>query len=306
MKPSTQHTNIIIGGTSKAGTTSLFLYLADHPSVCGANSKETGFFLDDSYPRRAKYRLEDGEEHYDTYFNQCSDLLYRVDATPDYLYSSGAAGRIRSVLEDVKLLFILRDPIDRLVSWYRFSRQLARTQADLSFEEYISAQRSELPIKPGEQPYMRALQQGRYSQYLSSYFDQFPADNIQVRSFGALQDNPLEFMNSISHFVGIDPAFYRDYRFPVHNRTRTMRFAGLNGTYVRVRDQLRMRVNTQPFIKRTLQPVRRGFEAVFFRLNSTSDDDIRIPPELRSWLTDYYAEEVEHIAQLTGQDSFTW
>ena len=197
----------IIGGTSKAGTTSLFLYLADHPQLCGANSKETGFFLDDNYPRRTKYRLQDGLNHYSTYFNLCADRPYYLDATPDYLYSVGAALRIRSSLTKVKLIFILRDPVDRLVSWYRFAKQLGRIAADLPFEDYVVQQFAESPISPGEQPYMRALQQGRYDTYLQSYYDCFSPDDIFIASYETLKHDAPQLMLDLSKFLGIDSAF---------------------------------------------------------------------------------------------------
>ena len=59
------HHYIIIGGTTKAATTSLYFYLADHPNVCASNIKETRFFLDADYPLPVKYRLEDGLEKYE-------------------------------------------------------------------------------------------------------------------------------------------------------------------------------------------------------------------------------------------------
>lgn len=46
----------IIGGGSKAGTTSVFNYLADHPEICAADAKETRFFLDADYPLPSKLR----------------------------------------------------------------------------------------------------------------------------------------------------------------------------------------------------------------------------------------------------------
>ncbi|MEW6715877.1 MAG: hypothetical protein AB1345_00005, partial [Chloroflexota bacterium] len=83
---------LIIAGTTRAGTTSLFKYLSDHPDVCAASVKETGFFLDADYPNPppTKYRAEDGLSRYESYFSSCPEKPVRLEATPGYLYSPGA------------------------------------------------------------------------------------------------------------------------------------------------------------------------------------------------------------------------
>lgn len=299
-------TYLILGGTSKAGTTSLFLYLADHPAVCASNSKETGYFLDESYPRRARYRLSDGPDTYSEYFNQCLTRPIRLDATPDYLYSEGAAKRIKDTLPDARLMFILRDPLERLISWYRFSKQLGRLPADVTFEQYVDMQRAEQPVKPGEQQYMRALQQGCYSVYLRSYFEQFDRTRILVMPYGRLEREPRALLSDVCAFGGIDDTIYNDYSFEVHNKTQAMRFAGVNRAYLTARDGMRKQFNTNRFIKGALRPVRRGFESVFFQLNKGKDDGIDVPEALRRDLAAYYAAEPAAIGALMGRGPFAW
>ena len=127
-----EHRYLIIGGATKAGTTSLYFYLADHPEICASNLKETRFFLDAEYPLPAKYRLEDGLDKYEKYFNHCQKQSLRLEATPDYLYSPDTPQKIKHSLPNVKMFFILREPIDRLTSWYRFAKvnnsSIARTR----------------------------------------------------------------------------------------------------------------------------------------------------------------------------------
>jgi len=89
---------LIIGGTTKAGTTSLHAYLNDHPQVCASSIKETRFFLDRDYPLEAKYRSDDGLEYYEEYFAHRGAAAVRVEATPDYLYSPGTAARLAAAL----------------------------------------------------------------------------------------------------------------------------------------------------------------------------------------------------------------
>ena len=56
---------LIIGGASKAGTTSMFSYLAEHPQICASHAKETRFFLDSDYPLSSPWRCaKNGKDAY--------------------------------------------------------------------------------------------------------------------------------------------------------------------------------------------------------------------------------------------------
>ena len=95
---SPEERHLIIGGTTKAATTSLFNYLGTHPAICASSVKETRFFLDGDYPLPSKYRAEAGLERYGEFFRSCHADQWRLDATPDYLYSPGTPGRLRESL----------------------------------------------------------------------------------------------------------------------------------------------------------------------------------------------------------------
>src|SRR3712207_1668459 len=99
-----EHSYLIIGGTTKAATTSLFSYLADHPQICASSLKESRFFLDADYPVSSKCRFEDGLDKYDELFQHCrDDRLLRLEATPDYLYSAATPQKIKFSLPKAKL-----------------------------------------------------------------------------------------------------------------------------------------------------------------------------------------------------------
>src|SRR5262245_41423321 len=116
---------LIIGGASKAGTTSVFDYLAKHPQICPSRAKETRFFLDEDYPQPSEKRYyRDGPEAYLSFFakNGGREADWRLEATPDYLYSPNTPRLIRQTLPNVQFIFILREPCSRLLSWYRFGQ----------------------------------------------------------------------------------------------------------------------------------------------------------------------------------------
>ena len=104
--------NFVIGGTEKSGTTSVFDYLSAHPQVCASSIKETDFF-------RHGYTgdLAADARRYASYFEHCdSRSLVRLEASPGYLGEAATvAPRLRALVPEAKVLFILRDPVERLL-----------------------------------------------------------------------------------------------------------------------------------------------------------------------------------------------
>jgi hypothetical protein len=183
---------LIIGGTTKAGTTSLFNWLAEHPEVSASFRKETNFFLDKEWGNPSIYRYEDGIEKYGAnYSYSLAEKLY-IEASPDYLYSSGTPLKIFKSLPKAKILFILRNPFSRLISWYKFAKQIGVISQNLTFDNFIIQQSQNTgSIKSN------ILEQGLYSKYLIRYFEIFDINRIKVIFFEELADNPLEVINQI-------------------------------------------------------------------------------------------------------------
>jgi len=293
-----EFSHLIIGGATRAGTTSLFIYLSDHPEVCGASIKETRFFLDEDYPLQAKFRYRQGMNKYKEYFKHCKGEPIRLEATPDYLYSTGTPRRIREALPEAKLLFILRDPIERLVSWYKFARQLCHLSPKVSFDEYVRLQlQREGDSGPVDQ-HMLALEQGRYSIYLKTYFKTFPNDAIRIYSYEAFQSETLDLMMKISRFVGIDSTFYKDYDFKVFNPAYPLRSARFYGVYHRFSQGLRHSVHDKPRLRAVLRTIRRRFEPFLLRPFLHLDEKTVISEPIKALLDEYYRDEYDALAKL--------
>lgn len=293
---------LIIGGTTKAATTSLFKYLADHPDVCAASAKETRFFLDLDYPVKSKYRYEDGMDKYGEYFNHGDDSKLQLEATPDYLYSSDTSQKIKDSLPKAKLVFILREPFSRIVSWYKFAQQNGQISKDVTLEEYIEKQ---LHLNAGEktEQHMRSLEQGRYSIYLNPYFDLFGRDRIQIIFYEELVKDPLTIVKSVSSFAEISPEFYEDYDFKVFNRTESMKNPKLHGIYKRFRFYVRSYTHNKPIIHKNLRRFRLLIEPLYFSLNKNFSDKIVIPPKIKIFIKDYYKEEIDKLEKLIGRST---
>ena len=289
---------LIVGGTTKAATTSLFSYLADHPATCAATYKETRFFLSTDYPLPSKYRYQGDVEEYDSLFPNSDAKQLRVESTPDYLYCDKARERIAASLPHVKLVFSLREPISRLISWYRFGKQIGKLPQTLSFDDYV-----ELLFAPTEQEeqYLQTLQQGCYTVYLEPYFNQFGPDRIHILFYEELAAQPSNVMADLCNFAGIDANFYNDYVFKVTNRSENMRNSELHRKYRDLRFRLRQWTHNKPIIHTPLRTIKKTIEPLYLRLNTQPNQEIQISEETHHRLTDYYKPDVHALRKLIGR-----
>ena len=293
---------LIIGGTTKAATTSLFTYLADHPAICAATYKETRFFLSSDYPLPSKYRYKGDVEEYNLLFSDSDETQLRMELTPDYLYCEEARERIAASLPSAKLAFSLREPISRLISWYRFAKQIGKLPQTLSFDAYVELLfTSTNHHNETEEQHLQTLQQGCYTVYLEHYFNRFGPERIHILFYEELAAQPTDTMVKLCHFVGIDAGFYGDYGFKVTNRTQQMRNSGLHRKYRDFRFQLRQWTHNKPVIHIPLRAIRRTIEPLYLRLNTRTDEKTQMSEETRHRLIEYYKPDVQALGELIGK-----
>ena len=324
-----KHKYLIVGGTTKAATTSLFAYLAAHPAICAATYKETRFFLDKTYPLPSKYRYSGNVEEYNLLFPEedDGDARLRLESTPDYLYCSSARERIAEFLPHAKLVFSLREPISRLISWYRFAKQNGTLPQTLSFDGYVEMLFKEIrdrgtaracppqsvnsrntpppaacdSVPSKTEQYLQTLQQGCYTVYLKPYFERFGVSRIHILFYEDIAENPRTVLANLCEFAGIDADFYEDYIFQVTNRTETMKNSELHRKYRHFRFQLRQWTHNKPIIHNSLRAVRKAIEPFYLRLNTRPAEQVNVSEETRQRLVNYYQNDVHELAALIGQ-----
>ncbi len=135
MDPFQSLPNFMILGAAKAGTTTLFNLMKQHPQVHMPFTKEPMFFShDDNYRRGLDWYRR-------TYFRKAGTCPVRGEATPHYLYwSEKVAERIRQAYQGrtIRFVVIFRDPVDRAYSWYW--NMVREGREDLPFEAALEAE----------------------------------------------------------------------------------------------------------------------------------------------------------------------
>jgi hypothetical protein len=288
---------LIIGGTTKAATTALFAHFARHPRVSPARLKEPRFFLDPDYPLDGAVPFARGLAAYEALFPPRPEPAVRLEATPDYLHSPGTARRIRGTLPAARLVFSLRDPIERLLSWYRFARGAARLPRGMTLEEYVERQRHGAG---GEQPF-RALSQGRYAEDLQRFLEELGPERVCVLFHEELVRAPGAAVRAVARFAGLDPAPLSGVAFEVRNPTRAVRSPRLHRRYVRLAFHVRNWSAARPRLFAALGRAHRALQPLYWGVNARMEPAPVLGAELRERLTEYYAPSVARLAALLGR-----
>jgi len=125
--------NLVIAGVAKAGTTSLFRYLAQHPEVCPSSVKEARYFTALRYGEPLAPVAD-----YARLFASCRGETYRMEATPGYFPGGRVVAQaIDELLPGSRVVVSLRDPVQRCWSWYRFVKSTARIPEQMGFPAYL-------------------------------------------------------------------------------------------------------------------------------------------------------------------------
>jgi hypothetical protein len=215
--------NLVIAGVPKAGTTSLFRYLASHPDIGAASVKEAQYFrplLTGDRPRPI--------EEYHALFQGCSGQRYVCEATPEYFYGGAAVVEAMcDTLGSPKVILILREPISRLASFFHFHKAHLRLDPKLSLRDYVS---SCLALTAEERlvrhnSHLFGLHGGLYSDYLPAWIDRLGA-SLRILFFDDLQRDRMSMLTELAGWLGIDPKGF-DPQVGVENPSHEYRWAML-------------------------------------------------------------------------------
>ena len=180
--------NLFVIGAAKCGTTSLWLYLDAHPEIAMSRMKEPAFFLDADYLDRLGW--------YESLFVAApvvgeASTLYTVD--PVY---PGVPERIRSLVEEPKLIYMVRDPVERAIS--HFIEHVAQGLESRSATEALG--------DPDESRNLYVAG-SRYASQVKRYLESFPATSLLIFEQSELRRSPAETLRRVYEFLGVDEAF---------------------------------------------------------------------------------------------------
>lgn len=208
---------LVIPGVHKGGTTSLYKYLFDNPSVYGPLKKELHFFTPIVYGRETNDTSE-----YLEYFKGMSSEKYGLDVSPSYLYGGKPLIEALQKVGNAKVILMLRKPSSRFVSFYKQGISTGNVSSKMTLTEFFDQSLSSFETfektgNPIENFFDRSLREGCYSLYIEPWIEAFGKD-FKVVFFDEFISDPKKVMEEICEFSGIEN-IYPDYSFTVENKS---------------------------------------------------------------------------------------
>jgi hypothetical protein len=253
-----ERVDAIIAGVNKAGTTSLFVSLSEHPDVVASAIKETRYFL----PARYGESVEPTSV-WTRYFAAAPERPVRLEATPSYFYGGAAVARaMAEVLERPRIVLVLREPVARAISFFEYQKVRLRFPPELGLEEYLAAVDAlgdAVGADPETEKYM-AVAGGRYADWLPEWWDVLGRDAVKLVWFEDLVTDGATVVRDVAAWLGLDPDRLAAPGLRSENRTTAFRHARLQRFALWCNDTAERWLRRAPGFKRWLR-------SIYFRVN---------------------------------------
>lgn len=276
--------NLVIIGAMKCGTTSIHNYLSLHPEIFMSTYKELDFFVENKNWRK-------GISWYESCFNGNASIY--GETSPNYtIYPKfqDVPKRMHSVVPDAKLIYIVRDPFERIVShylhrWYgnKEKRTINEALRDIENNDYI---------------YLSC-----YYQQIEQYLKFFKASKIRVIASEELQAKRRDVLKQVFEFLCVDDSFYSEEYDQEHHQTEIKKRKNWFGNLIHsshpIIDLPRRRLlhKIPPFVKNALRP--------FSHTGETIPPPV-ISGEVKERLKNILGEDAERLRRLTGDSFRDW
>jgi len=279
--------NVIMIGAHKAGTTSLYDWLIQHPNIFGPEGmKDFPFFCDDGY-------FQKGEAWFNrNYFLRKNEKII-LHGCVNYLYFSNiAANRIYQNNPSVKIIAVLRNPVDRAYSAYWQQKKIGHEELE-TFELAIQKEQARLCGEFQERANLTYIDHGFYSRQLSYYYKMFPRNNIKVMIFEEMIANKGAALKDVFEFLGVNQDFVP--KFSVKNESGAARS--------RLVQSLLLKPIVPNFIKK-MMPItfRVSAKNVLRRINTRQVVYQPLGRDMRLRLMDLYKDDISELEKMLHRD----
>jgi hypothetical protein len=288
----------LIVGAQKAGTTALYYVLSKHPQVFMSEVKEPGYFSNAADalgaaagPGDQTGKLMTSLTDYQALFTGGAELV-RGEATTSYLYDSKAPEKIKHHIPDVKLIAILRDPVERAYSNFLY---LVREGREPLHDFRSALAEEEKRHSKGWSSTWRYKFKGFYGAQIERYLDQFSRSQLRCYLYEDYNDDPRPVINDIYQFLEVDDTFSQDL-------SARLNVGGLpksKGLQWASRRSRRLKWFVDPLVPDQL---RRGL----LKAQNSNLSRPPIPHDVRAELIEDYRDDIGQVAELTGLDVSPW
>jgi hypothetical protein len=270
--------DFILVGPQKCATTWLYECLYEHPEVLLPETDSVHYF-DMNYNKK--------EAWYQKFFSEYDGETIVGEETPSYIRDQRAPKRIAEVLPDVKLIFTLRNPIDRAYShwWHERSKNKHVFDFDDVFHNYDLYNDWVVP--------------GLYYHHLSRYQEYFPTEQIKVCFFDDLVDDDLAYYQDVCSFLNIDTDYVPDY---IGDKANEGRYRFDKGSIFWTLTNGFKQLAPGPIIE-ALRPIH---NRIVDMMASQTEYEEGMDTNVRRRLEPHFVDDVSRLSDYTGRDLDHW
>jgi len=280
MKNNNFKIDFIGAGFSRCGTTWLYRCLKEHPEICMSEPKETNFF-----------QLEKPESklgHYSKFFLKCKKNQIKGEVNPSYATNEGARKKIKKVNPNIKILFIIRTPIERSISQYLYGNKYSK-------EKKININEKELKEKWGNKQH--------YYKYLKIWYNTFPKENIYIINLDEVEDKPRKTLENLYSFLEVDKNFIPSLINQKENKIHKYYFPKTH----KLLKKINKKIKKSPFLIKLINTLSLNKLAQkISKLNRKEIEKPEISKKTRNYLKNQFKDEIIKLEELTGKDLSSW
>lgn len=313
---STAIPNFFIVGAAKAGTTSLYHYLAQHPEVYMSPIKEPNYFSTDidinAIRPQVKERIKllnidefikgpmktnihrafiTQESQYLALFRNVNSEKAIGDASASYLYSQVAANNIHRFNPEAKIIIVLRHPVQRMYSHYLMDRRMAVTTID--FEQAIKEDQNNPSKSWGSKSLYFELSE--YYEQVKRYYDVFPSSQILVLLSDELRADAKSTIKRIFRFLEISTDYEPDLKYEFNSGVlprNSIVSKIITNNYLRIR--IRQAISNRS--------IKNMIKKILFK--KTSEEKLSV--ETNKILLEYFRDDINKLSKLIHRDLDKW
>ena len=197
--------DFMIVGTQKGGTNALYRYLREHPQIGMSSIKEVHLF--DAPEYRGEWTAQEIDERYRPFFEHCPEAALRGEATPIYLFFPEIARELANYNPELKLIVLLRDPMERAISHYYMEKNRDAEHRPLwraLLREHRALRRCTDPRAPGSAMRVCSYRaRGLYSLQLRNLYRYFDRDHVLLLHTHDLREDHDTTLNRTLEFLGV-------------------------------------------------------------------------------------------------------
>lgn len=273
--------NFIVAGAPKAGTTWLYQCLKEHPNIFVSTPKELHYFSRDRC-------YEKGIAWYLSYFQDVEETIVG-EVCPSYMYLEKVPPRIYEWNPHVKLIFMVRNPIDRAYSEYCMNIDHWGDTTDI--EQALSASG-------------KIAHCGLYYQQIQEFLKLFPQEQIQILLYDDLKKDPEGLLMEVYNFLGADETFKPEI---LNKRENSRKPPPRNmAIYQPIRSLYLGLLKQYPKTEVILNTMRKkGYLNLFYKVMRGGTYP-KLSREIACNLAFFYKEDVHDLSSLLNRDLSHW